>query len=235
MDSQVRVLSDERRQSLSSWPKNEAELAAVVVKYLRDFDWDVYQEVQIVSNGAIADIVATQGRLIWVVETKRSLGLSVFGQAHGWVRFAHRVSAAVPTTRDSQARRFAREVARSFGIGILEAAYRRDIYEAVAPKLRRRVDDARLRSSLTEERKTFAAAGNADGKHWSPFQATCNRVRTAVARKPGILMKELVETVEHHYASHSSARGSLTKWIETQKIKGVRIQRDGRNVRVYPA
>ncbi len=85
------------------WPATEVELARPVVAWLGDLGWEVFQEVS--AGGSVADIVARRGPVLWVVEVKRSLGLSLLGQAHAWKRRAHRVSVAVPAGRDTTARR----------------------------------------------------------------------------------------------------------------------------------
>ena len=100
------------------WTKTEATLAAVLVDDLRSRGWSVYQEVE--ALGAVADIVATQGPCLWVIEAKVSLGVGVLSQARRWVGQANLVSCAVAPGRTSDARRFAMDAAAAFGIGVLE-------------------------------------------------------------------------------------------------------------------
>jgi hypothetical protein len=49
----------------------------------------------------------------------------------------------------------------------------------------------------------------------------------------GCTMKKLLSNVETHYASTKSAQGSLVKWIRTGYIKGLRLKRDGKKLRIY--
>ncbi|MCI0489371.1 MAG: hypothetical protein L0229_22490 [Blastocatellia bacterium] len=109
-----------------------------------------------------------------------------------------------------------------------------DIVETLAPKLHRKAYVERLRAALVPERKIFAEAGNAEGKRWTPFQQTCMNVRDAVTGNPGLTIKELVDGISTHYHAPSTARSCLKKWIEAGKVKGVRIEKDGRVLRLYP-
>jgi hypothetical protein len=109
------------------------------------------------------------------------------------------------------------------------------VRERIRPGLRRRVIPDRILPCLTEAHKTFAEAGNANGRHWSPFKQTCRGVQQIVGSKPGISIKELIGLVNHHYSSSSTARSCLLKWIEAGKLEGVRMERNGRLIKLYPA
>jgi hypothetical protein len=204
----------------AKWPATEVELARPIVAWLADLGWEVFQEVAI-PGGARADIVARRGRVLWAIEVKRTLGLTLLGQALAWTRRAHRVSVAVPRGRDTTARRFALRAAAAEGIGVIVA---RQVYgggvkvvERARPQLRRRV----LGLELHEAQKTWAEAGNASGKRWSPFAQTCKLVREVVDEHPGLTVREVVERVDHHYASVASARGALLEWARAGLLEGV--------------
>jgi hypothetical protein len=237
----------------TGWPATEADLARPLVVQLRDLGWRVYQEVEDYANGPRADIVATQGPIMWVVECKKSLSLDVLGQAHGWLGKAHAVSVAVPAShRHSSGNDFALEAARAFGIGVLHVidpastdevslahfsgsrewiAQRRTegrgsvaSREIVRPVFRRRIDSG-IRTQLIPERENFAAAGNAVGKRYTAFNATCDRVRARLRDNGPLTLKKLVAVLgkDHHYMSEASAIGSLRKWIEADKVDGVEL------------
>lgn len=76
------------------WPAREEDLGPPVVAWLTAWGWDVYQEV-VVGDG-VADIVATRGPVVWIIELKLSFSLSLLDQAYHRRRYAHRVSVAVP-------------------------------------------------------------------------------------------------------------------------------------------
>lgn len=239
------------------WPKTEAELARPLVEQLRELGWTVYQEVEWYSNGPRADIVATQGQLVWVIECKKSLSIDLLGQAHGWLGMAHVVSVAVPA---SLRRRndFTIEVARAFGIGVLhvtdpavldeagwddKSEWSRDwiarrrtegrgstaSVELVRPAFHRRICSS-LRKQLIPERENFAEAGNADGRRYTAFMATCDKVRARLRDNGPMTVKKLVAVLgkDHHYASEASAIGSLRKWIEADKLEGVELVGQGK-------
>lgn len=222
----------------------ETDLAAAVVTYLRDLDWDVHQEVG-GAYGSRADIVAVRGALLYVVEVKTTLGLAVLGQAYEWLHQANYVSVAVPWgRRQSPDRLCARRILDAWGVGLLlvslnggyDGATTTHVEQDTPPRLCRRVPferTSRLRGMLCEGTRTYAAAGNAEGKFWSAFKQTCDEVRRAVEQAPGLTTKEVVTAIQHHYSSDATARGALLKWLWLGKIPGVRGEGE-RPVRWYP-
>lgn len=223
---------------MDSRPKiTEEALAAAVVDWLKAQHWEVYQEVA--HPGGVADIVATQGPLCWVIECKVSLGLNVLAQADRWTPYAHLVSIAVTkpkTPRRSGALVY--RILRDYGIGRLVCVSGYDgsivVEQDQAPPLHRINNSHSIRESLTEEQKDFAPAGKAGGSHWSPFQRTVRYLQEIVSKTPGISFKEMVAQLDHHYANDASAKSSLRHWISTDSIKGVRMEREGRHLKLYP-
>lgn len=221
---------------MSKWPQTEMQLAEAVVAWLEDLKWEVYQEIQIHYGGEIADIVAVQGPVVWVIETKKTFSLNLIGQCDRWTRYAHYVSAAIPVRKFSVGGNFGYTVCEKFGIGLMEVpepdGWSR-INELLKPKLRRTAMAKEITSCLTEEHKTFAKAGNPDGRRLTPFQITCQRVAKKVKANPGISLKDLIEGLDHHYASSQSARSSISTWVQAGMIEGIKVERDGRFLRFY--
>jgi len=221
----------------------ETDLAAAVVTHLRDLGWDVHQEVG-GAYGARADIVAVRGPLLYVVETKTTLGLAVINQAYEWLHQANYISVAAPSGRRySQDRICAERILREWGIGLLLvslAAYEGEqtrVSEGIAPRLWRKIPAeriSRLRGMLCDATRTFARAGNAEGKFWSAFKATVDEVQRRVRETPGLTTKELIGSITHHYSSDSTARSVLLKWLRWGKIPGVRGEGE-RPVKWYAA
>jgi hypothetical protein len=208
-----------------TWTKVETELARVVVDDLRARGWTVYQEV---STGTCAcDIVAVMGRVLWAIECKVSLGLGVLAQARGWLDSANLVSVAVLPGRRTDGRALAEATAKMLGVGILEV-YAPGHYDWMlrgsAIPSRRRVAYPFLRKSLHEQQQTFAPAGTATGKRFTPYAGTCAALRHVLLDGP-MTIREAVAKLEgrHHYASELSARGSIYKWAELGKIEGVEL------------
>jgi hypothetical protein len=208
----------------------EIDLAAAVVRHLQDLHWDVHQEVG-GPYGARADIVAVQGPLLYVVETKTTLGLAVIGQAYHWLARAHYVSVAVPWGRRvSPDRQCAERILGEWGIGLLIVSLSElydgsRVHEEVAPRLWRRIPrdgTDRLREFLNDGTRTYAQAGNAEGKFWSPFKETVRQVQQAVHHRPGITTRELIDSIRHHYSTDRTARSVLLRWLWLGKIPGVR-------------
>ena len=94
-------------------------------------------------------------------------------------------------------------------------------------------DNKKLRGVLCAEHKTFALAGNADGKHWSAFKATCQSLVRFVRKNQGCSLKQVVSSIDHHYSSDSSARGSLLHWISKGKVDGLVVDTTRRPFRFY--
>jgi len=208
----------------------EADLARPLVAWLEDLGWDVYQEVAMHAYGRRADIVAKRGPILWVIETKLRLGWEVLTQAEFWLLHAHRVSVGVPTVFPA-----AERIGRLLGIGFLSVygASIDCVQEVVRPAFRRRVQP-RLGQCLREEHKVYGEAGNAASQYYTPFKATCRAVLEVVKQEPGINLKDLIVRAPHHYATPESARCSIAKWADEGKIPGIRVERKGRLIHLYP-
>jgi len=211
----------------------EQKLAARVVAWLEDSQWTVYQEVA--CAGRVADLVAAQGPLLWVIECKKAFTLALLEQAWEWRNFATLISIAVPgTMRRAPGRAFAERVLQDLGIGTIVVtgsgsigmAGAGGIREQTTARLNRRCSRSQLRDSLHEQQKTFAAAGGRGG-YWTPFKETCDNVRRKLKACGGSMpFKALIETVNTHYRSVSTARACLRRWIAEGVIEGVRLEGD---------
>ena len=221
---------------------SEVELARPVVAWLRDQGWEVYQEVQYKDNSPVADIVAKQGKILWVVEVKRSLTFDLIAQAEKWRGFAHLVSVAVPSViRDgaNDGRGMAQRVLAWLGIGLINVSRwemsteRFSVNVVISAGLNRKITNW-LAVGLREKQKTFAEAGNAVGLRWSPFAETCRQILGVVENNPGIGTKELIGKITFHYADENSARTNIVKWAQLGSIRGVRVEKENRRLRFYP-
>jgi hypothetical protein len=206
---------------------NEVELAGYLVAWLEGRGWTVHQEVEVSRGGARCDIVAVRGRTLWAIECKLGVGLAVLEQAHQWLDDAHRVSVATRPSRNS----FAARVLRDYGVGWLKIAGRARVRPVVAPVVRRTISD-RLRGALTDEQRTFAPAGNATGRFWSPWKATALEVQAWAAANPSGAFADLVGGIRHHYRTAATARSCLRRHIADGLIPGVTLHRSGGRLRV---
>ena len=219
--------------------KQETELAKVIIQYLRKMGWEVYQEVQISSFGNIADIIATQNNLVWVLECKLSLSLTLMAQAKEWLPYAHYVSIVTPSKRGSKGACIAKDILKHYGIGHYEiqpVGWNKElsIYQRVSPKLNRKAMVNYIKKYLTEKQKTWAEAGNSKGLRYTPFQDTKDQIIRFVKKNPGITIKELINGINHHYSSDGTARSSILQWIHRGIINEVELKTDGRKYLVYP-
>jgi Holliday junction resolvase len=208
--------------------ETESELVERAAEWLRTDGWECYFEVAPWGSGAQrADIVATRGSLLTVVECKLSLGWAVLAQCETWLRYAHLVWAAVPWAERAG---MAERVAEHFGIGVLEvghAEWRRRVH--AHPGLRRRVDADKVRSVLSRAQQDTTPGSR--GAYDTPFRQTCAALVAAVKDAGGRLAaKDAITGLKHHYSSASCARSSLIERAERGVVEGIRIAREGKAV-----
>lgn len=210
---------------------SEQELARQVVAWLQAQHWEVYQEVSTGLLGARADIVALQGKVSWIIETKMSLSLGLLAQVSDWLGWANFVSVAVPSSQNrSRGRAYAVRLLRRQGIGIIEVSDGRLDHDA--PRKFRRIARP-IAELLCDAHKTMAKAGSARGGYATPFALTCRAVRQFVANHPGCTMGELIEDIDHHYLCDATARSCLNRWIGTSKIPDVERRHVDSRWRLY--
>lgn len=217
-------------------PESEEAMAEVLVAWLARDGWDVHQEVK--HAGSVADVVAVRGPLVWIIECKLSLGFPVLAQLDAWRRLdvAHLLSAAVPAS--DRSRNAAAPFLPLVGLGLLQVG-REHVYVNAEPPFRRCRNAGGIRARLCEQTRTFAKAGNAAGRAWTPFLQTAHNLVDILKHRPGGLPMRgamLLLKGRHHYASDASARSSLGKWVERGKVPGVRLEfRDGAPYWLYDA
>lgn len=210
----------------------EADLAGCIVRFFQDQHWEVYQEVQTHQTSPRADIVIVQGKIVGIIECKQSLGLPVMEQAFYWRGYAHFVWVA--TWYSSRPARLAVRILKDYGIGHLEMRMGSfDINspnEAVAPRLMRCPPNLELLTQkIVPQQKTAVAAGGNRGGYWTPFKSTCYELARIAKEKPGITLKEALDSFKHHYSNTRSAMNNLPEWIAKGKVPGVQLDKsDGR-------
>jgi len=211
---------------------NEKEIAQTVIAWLRNQKWTIYQEVQCYAYGPIADIVAVQNKIIWVIETKTSLTFKLIEQAQRWKMNAHYVSVAVPSARSDSGRLFAEHILKWQGIGLFTVAGN-DVGERIAPKINRNAYRSQLINKLKPQHLYWASAGNAKSQRWTPFAETCLNILRTVKRHPGLTAKELIDGTKTHYSTPATARACIIRWARAGIIRGVRID-NSKPLRFWP-
>ena len=201
-----------------SLTKKETELAKLVVEWLKEQHWEVYQEVQFGFGGGVADIVAVRHGIMWIIECKTAYGLAVLEQAYRWP--THYRSIAVPWARTQRNYRVARDY---YQVGVLEVdsnifSHNGSVDEVIYPKLFVRHHDSvkRYLNLLTELHKTFALAGSANGDHLTPYKNTMIDVRKIIEKNPGCTIGFVFEQLGvMHYASEASFKGNILTALES--------------------
>jgi hypothetical protein len=215
----------------------EADLAALVVAYFQDLQYEVYQEVKPPRRDCVADVVAVLGSrpaIYHAVEVKQTLTLQVIAQAVYWREHVHYASIAVPKEKGrfdqpSKGRSLAYQVLNWKGVGCFTVDSQGRVRCMVAPTLNRRVNPDYWR--LQEQQKSFAVAGNNEGRRWSPFQETCEELRGLLRKEGPLPLGTILSRIRHHYSSDAVARSSLMKWGRDGKIRGVRVDTDSQPFR----
>lgn len=220
---------------------NETELAQAVAAYVRDAGWDTHYEVAPWDNaGARADIVATKGRLLWIIETKLTLSIALIEQAMKWETYAHYVSIATPV----RAGIFVSRVCHREGIGTIyaevldrrwagpgpgsgpERTYKISEWLGAARLNRHATQVETMRRVLSDEHRTYAQPGSADGSYWTRYKQTCADILKIVEARPGLTIKQLLddEELEHHYSSTATAKSTIAAMVQKGAIPGVRCK-----------
>ena len=212
----------------------EVDIGRTLIPSLTDLKFEVYQEVS--HHGKIADIVAVYGPVVWVIESKTTLSLALMEQAHRWRSYATYVSVAIPYGKRAKGQEFADCVLRRFGIGLMKVSDNPDlsysVTEIIRPEMNRKpILD--LRKVLTDYHKTYAEAGNSEGRRWTPFQQTCINIEKFVRDNPGCSMKELLDGVDTHYHSVATARCCIARWASEGVLKGVRCDKVGGRLKFF--
>jgi hypothetical protein len=210
---------------------SETELGRKVVSYLVSEGWEVFQEVQYSSHTRRADIVARRGSIVWVIELKNSLSLDVISQAMEWTGWAHLISVAVPSiTKWTGGRYLGERILKEKGIGLITVEFL--VFRCEWGRFDRKPQLLpRLQKALIDERKTYAEAGS-QHNYYTSFRATTDKLRKYLGKAGEATMKEIVEQIDHHYNSDSTARACLTRWIKEGVIEGIGSRTTGR-ITVY--
>lgn len=206
--------------------RNEAEVGAVVKSYLLDMHQEVYCEVE-TDIGRIDIVAVSPTGMITSVELKACLSMDVLGQAIYRSRFVHRSVAAFPMPKDSRHYKLSvlRAIHLSTGIGIW-LVDKSGVKEEHAPRIQRnpRHIEKWVRGCLREEQKHQDAGVNRG--YWSPFQQTKKTLVDYVRNNEGCTLKDAMNEIQHHYATHSSAYNSMGTMILQGVVKEIE-RRDG--------
>jgi len=215
--------------------RKETDIAASIIAWLEAQEWETYKEVMAFHSGQRADIVATKGNLIWVIETKTTLTFEVISQALGWKGFAHFISIGLPERLSkSSGRTLAESFVHDCRLGIIIVG-KNHVHSKPPPINREIFMIDYMRRGLIPQRKS-SIAGNANHDYYTPWRETCERLAKVVKANPGISMKDAVtELKHHHYCSDATAIASLRQWLRAGKLKGIEGRIEAGKLKLYPS
>jgi hypothetical protein len=215
----------------------EKEFALKVVEWLQDQKWTVYQEVGFDKCiDGVADIVAVMSNRVWIIEVKANLCLRVLSQAERWRSYANWRSIAIPSRRNNhEDLRLTKTICSYLGIGIITVPQHSGSPSVlVESALNRRSKSKELIKQLKPEHQTYSEAGSAGNRRWTSFKSTSRDVVNYIGKHPGCTLKDLVEAVPTHYNSKSTAKACIVEYIQKKVIPGVKIEREGKQFKLYP-
>lgn len=209
----------------------ESNVALPISEKLRVDGWDVRHEVRLDRllrethelGDARADIAATRGQRLMVVETKLGIGLEVFVQAKRWLPFVDEAWIGIPSGPFTDVRREAYDLCRRhYGFGVYEVDVGTGVViERVQPDRHRRHDDALL-VSLDEGQKIHGVPGTNRGGYFTPEKRTFEALAKLVADNPRkYKIDEAVKLIQHHYRTNVIAEEVLSKSIRKGNVPGV--------------
>lgn len=208
---------------------SEADIARAVVTELQRQGYETYEEVSTGYASKRADIVATRGTIIAVVEVKAALSMRLLDQLTTWLGGAHYIIGAVGRGHVGVA---IERYLRHEGIGLWHVRAG-EIFEQTAPRLHRQASVSSLRKMLLPEHQSaeYAKAGT-QGGYFTPFRGTCKALLAVVNEQPGIELRLALKEIDHHYASAKSAMSSIPALIRMGVIVGIRVE--GVSLRLFP-
>ena len=195
----------------------ESELAEKFIDYFND-GYEVYPEVP--AAGGIVDFVATDGTIYIGCEVKRSFGLKVMEQAFRRKHYFHYTYVCVPQSKANWS--FREMILRNNGIGLLVATevYKGyDFIETIKPKL--------YRNAYTPDLKEYMkkSVSGSQNERVTAFKHTVTQIKKYLGRYGEAHIDDVLERVDYHYNTLSTAKSSLRKWIKQGVIEGIEWDR----------
>lgn len=217
-----------------------------LVPWLEDQGWEVFPEVESYPQGPVADLVAVRDEKVWVIEMKKSISLDLLTQAERWKDQTHAVSICTlvknnqssRTPRYWRVRSFVEKTLGFHGIGWLSVScsdsfHTRPVTELVPPVFADTIAFNHLQKILNDGHKRMGIAGSAKAERWSPFKQTVENLKTYLLEHPGATYNEILDQVDHHWASRGTARQCLMKYLRKGVIQGIMVDETQKSHRLY--
>ena len=198
----------------------ETELAIKVITYMENMGWETYKEVG--GPGGCADIVGVKGNKTWIVECKIHPSLKVIEQVHNWIGYTNYLSAATVNKGNTYALSIILKLLRC---GYLYSnKHTANIYEFFPPKELEVTSKKPIIKYIKDFHKEAIAGSSGGSNQWTPFKQTVKNAEIYIKAHPGCSIKELVNNIDHHYASAISAMSSIPVRINEGIIKNIYIK-----------
>lgn len=210
----------------------ESYLASIIINHFEDKGYESYKEVSADKGSRRSDCFFVKrnehGEIVdgIIVETKIAYSLKVIEQAFKWKGMCNRVYIGVPKSKrkDWKLRKFGNDICKNYlKIGVIEVDSKDIVYETIESEYNTKPKYP----TLYEEQKLNIAGDN--GKYFTLFKRTIATINAYLEDKEEIDYKTLIENIEHHYASNSSAKQSLKSYIGTL-IPGFSLIQDGKKL-----
>ncbi len=213
----------------------ESDLTEFVRKDLESIGFITYAEVCVRGGGdkrcdmyaRIEDPMNPQVGHTIAFEAKLTFNFKVLEQAYFWKERANEVYVIVPTTfKNMSARKFARDICRHLGVGVMEVNVKSEKYHITVkptwcakPKF----------PKLYEEQK-FIMASNSKNNYMTPFKATVKRMNDFMKDKDREFLTHVVKNIEHHYKGDIAAVRAIKFMIEKNIIQGFYISKENNKI-----
>lgn len=206
----------------------ESFLTEYVRKDLEALGYVTYAEVCVKGGGdKRADMFArvedplneNYGKTI-AFEAKLSFNLKVLQQAHFWKNRASKVFIIVPAaTKDIGTRKFARELCKTLGIGVMEVNLNTSQYHVT-------VQSSTCHNPVVPplyQEQRMIKASNAQNQYMTPYKVTVMNIYEFFKNKHFAYISDIVSNIKHHYKSNIAASKAIKYLIENKVMKGFYI------------
>lgn len=178
----------------------EADLGPLVVQFLQQQGYEIYQEVRMGGVGtSIVDLIGKRGSLLHGVELKKNLSMAVIRQAHRNREDVHFSSVAISARRHryghvirTEDREFAINVCRDYRLGVFEVFMEDDKITETVPAQRIKGHEEHVENTviplLHDNQRLnsgFANAGTKGGGYHTPYKEMIGIVKSYIQDNPG--------------------------------------------------
>lgn len=207
--------------------QSEKELAAELIKYLKNNGWTTYPELNNIDIIATKEDANFKNNLkIIGIECKKHFNLSVLSQADSRRNYVDNIYIATSYGRKSN-EMFGLKVAKMLNIGVFFITkYNYSIGERVKEYSTPTTEGRKsylIDSLLHPKAEDYAEAGQAGGRQWTTFRKTVNELIEYVKLNEGKDLKEILSNINHHYKTISSVKNSIKKMIDENIIKELKV------------